>query len=198
MNIIADIAGRYEELMLLLQKMPQGEEIILLGDLNDRGPDSNKVIQWAIDNKIKCVQSNHGQMMINAYNVWKMTGNSWASWEFNRNGGHQTLLSYGGFENIPESHIQYLAKCPMYIETDDLILTHAPLNHQEDPYKELDCWNRVIPIRRSKFQIHGHNSLMETYTDELGDYGMCLDDCFNNRLTGIHWPSKTIYTQDYL
>lgn len=198
MNIIADIAGRYEELILLLDKMPKNERIVLLGDLNDRGPDTNKVIQWAIDNKIECVHSNHGEMMVNAYNAWKLTGNPWASYDFNRNGGHQTVLSYGGFEHIPESHIYYLAKCPLYIETDDLILSHAPLNNQEDPFKEIDVWNRRIPNRRSKFQIHGHNTYFEEYKDEQGVYGMCLDNSGFNELRGIHWPSKQIFTQEYL
>lgn len=203
MNIIADIAGRYEELMLLLEKMPKGEEIILLGDLNDRGPDSDKVIQWAIDNKIRCVKSNHGSMLIDAY--YHTKAGLFLSEQvrlFHMNGGHQTALSYGGLSNIPQSHIDYLDDCPWYIETPDLILSHAPLsNYNDNPFEHLNeefVWNREIPNRRDKFQIHGHNSLMETYTDELGDYGMCLDDCFNNRLTGIHWPSKTIYTQDYL
>lgn len=202
MNIIGDIAGRYDELMLLLHKMPKGEEIILLGDLNDRGPDTKKVIQWAIDNKIRCTKSNHGQMMIDAYNIWLATGNPHGSWEFNMNGGLQTIQSYGGFEFIPKEHIEYLANCEWIIETDDLILTHAPI-HSEYKFTMIPTddffWNRSRPIKRDKYQIHGHNSVHEIYTDESGkEYGMCIDDCLHKNLIGIHWPSQKIYRQDYL
>lgn len=204
MNIIADIAGRYNELMLLLDKMSEGEEIILLGDLNDRGPDTNKVIQWAIDNNIRCVKSNHGDMLIDAYYANKRNVHSRfsESYIFEINGGLQTLQSYGGFEFIPEAHIKYLEDCPWYIETNDLILTHAALsNYNDNPFDYLDkafLWNREYPYRRDKFQIHGHNTYFEEYKDELGLYGMCLDNSGNNELRGIHWPSKTIYTQEYL
>jgi serine/threonine protein phosphatase 1 len=201
MNIIADIAGRYNELMLLLDKMPKDQEIILLGDLNDRGPDSAFVIDWAARNKIRCVKSNHGAMMIEAYELWKATGNPYSSWDFNMNGGYQTLLSYGGFENMPIEHIEYLKNCEWYIETDDLLLSHAPIHSEFKKEMHLTddfYWNRSKPIRRDKFQIHGHNTYFKLYTDELGMFGMCLDDSGNDKLTGIHWPSKDIYTQEYL
>lgn len=202
MNIIADIAGRYEELMLLLDKMPKGERIVLLGDLNDRGPDSNKVIQWAIDNNIECVKSNHGDMLIAAKTFYdKNEPMNLGIQIFLQNGGHQTLTSYGGFDNIPESHIEYLKNCPWYVETDDLILTHAPLIEKPSEQTKFDAeffWNRKDPQRLDKFQIFGHNAWFEEFKDENGPYAICLDNSFNKELTGIHWPSRTIYRQEYL
>jgi hypothetical protein len=201
MNIIGDIAGRFDELMLLIDKMPK-EEIILLGDLNDRGLKTKEVIQWAIDNKIRCVKSNHGQMMIDAYNIWLATGNPHGSWEFNANGGIQTIQSYGGFEFIPKEHIQYLVDCEWFIETDDLILTHAPIHPTFEfgmPLTTDFLWNRENPKPRDKFQIHGHNSILATYMDHSGKkYGMCIDDCFHKNLIGINSETMTLYKQDYL
>lgn len=196
MNIIADIAGRYDELMLLLDKMPKNEDIILLGDLNDRGPDSDKVIQWAIDNNIRCVKSNHGQMLLNAYK-YPEEGRI-----FEINGGDRTLISYGGYNSIPKSHLNYLENCPWYIETEDLILTHAPIhpniNYKKDELNDDFLWNRTIPSKKNKFQIHGHNAYFEEYADKKGIYGLCLDNSAENELRGIHWPSKEIFTQEYL
>jgi len=204
MLIIADIAGRYNELMLLIEKAKADpKDIVLLGDLNDRGPDTNKVIQWAIDNKVKCVKSNHGDMFIRAYEDYK-AGKilSEDTHLFLMNGGHQTLDSYGGFQFVPQEHIDYLKACLWYIETNDLILTHAPL---QGPVNELPpnldedfFWVRRQPTRLDKFQIHGHNTFFEEYKDKDGIYGMCLDNCGENELRAIEWPSRTIYTQEYL
>lgn len=204
LNIIADIAGRYDELQLLLAKMPQGEEVILLGDLHDRGSQSKEVIQWAIDNKIKTVKSNHGDMLIAAYSNHKK-GSSLSEdiYLFEYNGGFQTLVSYGGsYDDIPESHIQYLRDCIPYVKTDDLILTHAPLhpnwNLEDASLMDDFTRSRVKPKRRKQFQIHGHDTYFKEHSDKDGVFAICLDDSGNRKLTGIHWPSRDIFTQDYL
>lgn len=222
MNIIGDIAGRFDELMLLIEKMPKGEDIILLGDLNDRGKDSNKVIQWAIDNKIRCVKSNHGSMLINAYNAYHGTDYHTCgedrsdSYLFEINGGYSTLFSYGGFDNIPKEHIEWLVNLPWYIETDELFLSHGPWREgltleqatdESDIGKSL-LWNRRKPEKRNKFQIHGHNTYIEWYSDKYeldtdgkvkdNTFGLCIDNSGNNQLCGINWPSKHIYIQEYL
>lgn len=43
-NIIADVAGRFDELMELLGKMPAASLTLGVGDLVDRGPKSRQVI----------------------------------------------------------------------------------------------------------------------------------------------------------
>lgn len=205
-NIIGDIAGRYNELMLLLEKMPKDAEVILLGDLNDRGPDSNKVIQWAIDNNIRCVRSNHGDMLIDHYNSEHFASNSLWSGKYTHlnNGGHDTLVSYGGITNVPQEHINWLGNLPYYIQEDGLFLSHAPWHPQltlEDACNTRDrglTWNRRPPCRRDSYQIHGHNTYTTTYTDSEGDFGMCIDNSGNDELLGIHWPSKEIFKQPYL
>lgn len=203
-NIIGDVAGRYKELMLLIEKMPKDSEIILLGDLNDRGPDSDKVIKWCLDNHIRSVHSNHGKMLIDYYNTQANPmhdGNDM----FLINGGYQTMLSYGDITKIPPLHIHYLETRPHYIMENGLFLSHAPwhpdLNIDEACNHETNCllWNRTRPVRRNKiFQIHGHNTYHEVYEDEQGKYGMCIDNSGFKELMGIHWPSMKIYSQAYL
>ena len=64
-NIIGDIAGRFDELMLLLAKMPEADKVILVGDMVDRGPKSKEVIEWAMNNpNVIAIKGNHEDMMV--------------------------------------------------------------------------------------------------------------------------------------
>ena len=151
-NIVGDIAGRYDELMLLLNKMPKADNIILVGDLNDRHIKSRQVIEWAMSTpNVITLHSNHGDFLIELY--YKMlgivTGECYYSTYsvgdlFNKkNGCVATLISYGiehDFEKIsimdlaievikkiPKSHIEWLKTRPIEYIEDNLIVTHAPL-----------------------------------------------------------------------
>ena len=63
-NIISDIAGNYKTLMALLEKMPQDEEIISVGDMVDRGPRSKEVIEFFMNNEnATAIMGNHEHMM---------------------------------------------------------------------------------------------------------------------------------------
>lgn len=92
--VIGDIAGRYNELQLLLTKFPDDLPVILVGDLNDRGKDSNKVIQFCLDNpRVCCTQSNHGSFIVNVFEDNLMTYTNLLLLAIN--GGISTLRSYG-------------------------------------------------------------------------------------------------------
>jgi hypothetical protein len=211
MNIIADVAGHYEALLELIKIMPK-DQIILLGDLNDRGPRSREVIELAMNNQnIKTTHSNHGHMFADF--VLAMTNPNYKPeypiQNFIRNGGLSTLYSYGGTPNhslidmaklVPVAHVEWLLSRPLVIETDDLLLSHAPILAGEElekvlkiPLIEVDSivWNRQIPSKRSKFQIFGHNSHWGLMW--IDSYALCLDASGSGVLTGIHWPSKRIY-----
>jgi len=92
--VIGDIAGRYNELQLLLTKFPDNLPVILVGDLNDRGKDSNKVIQFCINNsRVYCTQSNHGSFIVNVFEDNLMVYRNLSLLAMN--GGLSTLKSYG-------------------------------------------------------------------------------------------------------
>lgn len=215
--VIGDVAGNFKELKLLLRKLPQDADIILAGDLNDRGPDTKEVIQWAIDNKILAVHSNHGDMFTGYYNRHKgiehtafkdFVSKSEEDNIFLVNGGHETLVSYGGIDNVPQEHIDWLMNLPWYIETDDCIITHGPIPKYtinlntvigyDKPYRSTVLWNRESPTRRDKIQIYGHNTYHDIYEDEDGVYAYCIDNCGEDELMAIHYPSMQIYKQGYL
>lgn len=215
MNIIGDIAGRYDELMLLLAQMPKDEPIILVGDLVDRGSQSKEVIEWAMKTpNVTVIKGNHEDMMVDfcldtkiyEEGIWFM------------NGGDKTIQSYGCKlytnkpshiprirEYIPKEHVEWLKNLPHFYKEDGLFISHAPwMDYAENLGDKADLndalWNRYSPKPvQGTFQIYGHNSSMKMFTDWInGDYAICIDDCSKRKLTGIHWPSKQIYQQDYL
>ena len=219
MNIIGDIAGRFNELMALVAIMPK-DEFLFVGDLMDRGPDSKKVIEWVHKNA-KCIKGNHEDMFVDFILRTKIYHRN----DFPNNGGWATLKSYGidlyedtdallerllelfakPYELIPYEHILWLKELPLYYEEDGLLVTHAPLHgcfHSAGQAKiklnaitlfNSPLWNRTPPIGRKNFQIFGHCGTM----CKFGDWAVCIDDSHSKKLTGMSWPSKDIYQVEY-
>jgi len=163
--IIGDIHGCHQKLLELLEKLPADiEQIYSTGDLIDRGPDSDKVVQECIDRNIICVKGNHEDMFIDY-----ITGEGeYDKGIFEMNGGIATLEAYAN-ENkeidIPDEHIEFLVNMPYYIETDDFILTHGGISTSirdtfrdcSEQSKRLVMWNRGgICGSLGKVQVHGH------------------------------------------
>lgn len=187
-NVVGDVAGQYLTLKALLDKMPQGE-LICLGDPNDRGPRSKEVIEYLMLNG-RTVFSNHAHMLVEEWRQQAMPGVSPMFYEpglMYWNGGQATLESYTGKKEggnidkiIPYNHIDWLAKCPMYIEEDNFVMSHAPLHINlslEEAsdlgggfYEHFDhasdfslIWNRKVPDRipkglNGKVNVFGHNA----------------------------------------
>lgn len=217
MNIIGDIAGRYDELMELVSIMPE-DEILLLGDLMDRGPKSRQVIEWAMETpNVKALYGNHEDLMVDFIeNIGKGTTRYGSSIWF-LNGGGLTLESYGAKVGmrlseaaslVPKEHIEWLKSLPVYLKTDDLFASHAPWSklHSWDAVNDMNdfdaslIWNRYEPIERDQFQVFGHNSHwgIRWLGDKDNPWAVCLDDSRNEVLTGMHWPSKEIFQVKYL
>lgn len=213
-NIIGDIAGRFDELLLLLAKMPKADLILSVGDMVDRGPKSKEVLEWFMNTpNTEAIYGNHEDMMLGA-----VTGHATTDW-FN-NGGVQTAMNFivdpdkimhyykDIIENIsvPSEIIDWLKKRPMYYETDDLFVSHAPLtslkNKPTDPYSRdhYFIWNRYAPSKPSeKFMVYGHNGMFKSHKwGDGGEYAICIDNSHTGKLTGMHWPSKEIFKQDFL
>lgn len=204
LNIIADIAGRYNELMKLLAVMPKADKIVLVGDLVDRGPDSKKVVQWAMKGEhegtpVITLKGNHEDMMVasfhDAYPI-----------DHVRNGGGATLKSYGVQfpSDYPESHIKWMNELPIFFKDEEskLFVSHAPWigdklpDDQKGPlgWEHMVIWNRNPPQEiEGWFQVFGHNHRKEKFDD----YAICIDNCAQNVLTGLHWPTKALYEVPY-
>jgi hypothetical protein len=213
MNIIGDIGGEYDALIKLLALMPKAETTVLLGDLNDRGPKSKEVIEFAMSRPdIKVLQSNHGDMFVDFMRsmVEADYEQRYHYLDFVNNGGWTTLESYGYKPGmtpmdivnlVPRAHINWLEDLPKIIETSDLILSHAAVLGGSTvaaavalPLEDNSSvvWNRGRPSRRpNKFQVMGHNS--HWGLKWFSDHAVCIDTSASRTLTGLHWPTRQIY-----
>lgn len=231
--VIGDIHGCPKTLLAILDEIPESvKDIYSVGDLIDRGPDSKQVIQICIDRGIKAVRGNHEDMFIDfLYGI-----KEYDEGIFLENGGSNTVASYGGnsykvkamygneyYSNPPEipvEHHQFLYSMPYYIETDDLIISHAGIHsiydgdHGMGIWSDLNneksktslMWNRMsIGKIGHKLQIFGHTPRQSVEfikawnpLDEKEDLiGINLDTgCGKGGpyalLSGILWPSLKI------
>lgn len=213
MNIISDIAGRYSELIKLIEKMPEDEEgYLFLGDMLDRGNQSPQVIEFARTTpNVKTIRGNHEDMFLDYFDGdYFMKDYDEELWIFH-NGGKATLDSYGkiygydssiGKPKIPKEHLHFIRSLPLYIETDKFLITHAPLYSQFSleracsvpSFETSILWNRGKPIKRDKFQIFGHCGELKKYSD----YAICIDDSWKDKLTGLNTKTMEIFQQPYL
>lgn len=212
MIIIADIAGQLDALERLVAQFPADEEIVLVGDLVDRGPYSAEVVDWAINNpRVTTIMGNHEHMMID---FWEDTGiYDDGVWEMN--GGMATQLSYKrcfGDSSPPGPHLEWLKNLPKYKLVHDksgsVLITHAPIHARLDLQRaeafiesrfnlEMSLlWNRSEPRMQPFFQVFGHNS--HWGLKRFDDWGICIDQSQKGLLTAFHWPTKQVVTEPYL
>ncbi len=217
-NIIGDIAGEYKTLLKLVDKMPEGE-VISVGDMVDRGPQSKEVLDYFMNTpNTRAIMGNHEHMMLDHITKGGFYGSHIWLW----NGGKTTLRSFeptGELQNpVPTKYLEWLAKLPKYIEIDNCLIAHSFIRgyFQKDDLK-VACdlgktvtdkeettiiWNRAEPRRRDEWrlQICGHNSQfgLREWRDEEGLFAICLDDSRQRVLTGLHLETMTIYQEDYV
>jgi serine/threonine protein phosphatase 1 len=209
-NIIGDIAGRFDELMLLLEKMPEADLILSVGDMVDRGHKSPQVLKWFMETEnVEALYGNHEDLMVKGIESGETDYGNWCMWT--QNGGLATLESFGydgsDVPHVDHRIIDWLKKRPMYFQTDDLFVSHAPVTMSleyipQDPYDRdhYFIWNRFEPSHpQEKFMIHGHNGRFRNYKWGDGtEYAICLDNSHKGVLTGIHWPTREIFEQEFL
>ncbi|MEP3227329.1 MAG: metallophosphoesterase family protein [Parasphingorhabdus sp.] len=147
---IGDIHGRNDLLLKLIEKIDADDqqrgkaatEIIFLGDLIDRGPDSAGVIETAMKLKqerghVRFLMGNHEEVYLAA-----AAGSEKATRFFNRIGGKETILSYEisireymDLDNnalaerlpdlIPSHHIEFVKNFENQIVIGDYAFVHA-------------------------------------------------------------------------
>lgn len=140
---VGDLHGRFDllekSIALIEQDSPEGGRFIILGDFVDRGPQSKEIIERLMvgpnDDRWEWVvlQGNHEDIMLQAFR-----NPNCLSW-WMRNGGDQTLMSYG-YKNGDElihplkvdiRHIYWLDCLPVYFEDEHRIFVHAGVPHNE-------------------------------------------------------------------
>lgn len=206
--VISDIHGELGLFEALLEETGYDadlDQLILLGDYIDRGPNSKGVLEKVINLQKEgaiVLRGNHEEMMIKALTTDEER--AWKHWT-DRNGGKQTLESYGFSEDafivkededfvkpalhssILDEHLQFIQSLDYYLEWDDTIFVHAGVHpskkiDETDPYELV--WIRDIfhnEYRGEKTVIFGHTPTRNLHNDETNNsiyYG-------KNRIIGI-------------
>ncbi|QTD41343.1 metallophosphoesterase family protein [Sporosarcina sp. Te-1] len=191
--VISDIHGEitaFTQLLNQIDYQPGIDQLILLGDYIDRGQDSKAVLDKVMllhEEGAIVLKGNHEDMMIKAFTSGEER--PWRHW-VDRNGGNETLRSYGfteeqyavspdiSFERPQlasddlEKHLEFILSLELYKEQDDFIFVHAGVNPE--------------------------TSLHET---EERDF-LWIRDPFHNGYTGEkkvvfgHTPTKYLYKDD--
>jgi len=220
-NIICDVAGQYDTMIALLDKMPKGAYVQGVGDLIDRGPKSKEVIEFFMEHDKNgtggSLLGNHEHLMLDHYGKIKVDdGTSYydpGTWY--NNGGLATLSSFG--EPVPESVLEWVAGLSLIDFFGDVFVAHSFIprhmslaeaclvdtweNRYRDPVNLI--WGREQPqmLPEYSLQVAGHNSQFgyKQFKDEDGkSYAVCLDSTRYKTMTGIHLPSREIYQQPYI
>lgn len=221
--IIGDIAGEFEALLRLVDRVPRTCPIIGVGDLCDRGQHSSSVIAWFMKTeRADSVKGNHEDMMID-YCLHQVKGlpGRYGRGVWLMNGGGFTLRSYEDYREQlpPQDHIDWLAGRKLSLTIDSpkgkCIVTHAAIHRKfslnealffdvgtsaDEPGFEYSLiWNRHEPVQREFFQVFGHNSQwgLKTFEGKDGIWAICIDQSRKKVLTGFHWPTGTIFEEPY-
>jgi serine/threonine protein phosphatase 1 len=133
---VSDIHGCLRTFRKLLEDVVQftrDDQLFLLGDYVDRGPDSKGVLDYIMDlpaqgYKVQCLKGNHEDMLVRASTEPTET----AQWIFN--GGQEALDSFGANDptHIPGRYLEFVKNLDFYIETGNYLLVHAGLNFVTD------------------------------------------------------------------
>lgn len=164
-------------------------EIVFLGDLVDRGPDSRGVIDRVMQGQAAgkpwtVLKGNHDRMFarfVRGGVLHDPRTRTPLSWLHPRMGGITTLASYGLADAnempmpaafhaaraaVPQSHIDFIDQLPLYLERDGLLFVHAgilpgvPLPQQtEDDLVWIRDPFLNDPITHPWLVVHGHTAL---------------------------------------
>lgn len=184
--LIGDIHGRldlFEAMVAAIEDDDASREtldtqVILLGDLVDRGPDSAGVValtrNWQSQRNVRVLAGNHEQMMLDAFKKPEILRH------FLKHGGRETLLSYGLSKKqfsamtleelfaalpqfISQAERDYIAAFEEYIVAGDYLFVHAGIDPSvpiEEQKRSDLLWIRdrflshVGPL--DKVVVHGH------------------------------------------
>lgn len=190
---IGDIHGQLDYLDAALDLVAadggHDAEIVFLGDLVDRGPNSRGVIQRLMDGQAagrnwRVIKGNHDRMFARFVSEAEehderiLSGIGWLN---PRLGGSATLASYGvdivsdtssfrlfteAQSAVPQAHLDYVVNLPLFLEHGELLFVHAgiapglPLQEQTEDDM---VWIRDPFLKYMAphpwLVVHGHTAL---------------------------------------
>lgn len=142
-------------------KPERGDQVILLGDYVDRGPNSRGVIDyllnWPWEAELICLKGNHEMIMEDSV----LSNEHFAYWC--DVGGIETVVSYNAkFDEIPKDHWEFIREGLAYYETKKVIYVHGGVDHKV-PVEQQDrdelSWRRFPNAKKhhsGKLVVCGH------------------------------------------
>jgi serine/threonine protein phosphatase 1 len=178
--------GPFDDLLAFVQPTAD-DQLILLGDYVDRGPDSRGVLERILELRsrrpVVCLRGNHEIMMLEAWKGGREDKKMWLSV-----GGVQCLGSYGlvpgrsgTFDDIPASHWHFLENDLLpYHETERFIFVHAGLSYGLEMAEQSDntlYWEFLgteMKHQSGKTAIVGH-STQKSGVPKVVPGAVCID-----------------------
>jgi len=196
MIIISDPHGCYNTFRRLLRKCPD-EQLVLAGDLIDRGPDSKSMVDFAIQNNIPTVCGNHEDLCVSHHADFKH------KCDYDRdlwlyNGGNYTLASYPK-RKVDPAHLNWMKELPLFLRFGDLLVSHTGHGTASSRMSALWCRDFQFP-KDGLFRVFGHTPHKEPYSGTnytCIDTGCAYTDRGYGKLTAFLWPQMTVIQQDY-
>ena len=179
--VVGDVHGFFQSMNELCARLNlrDGDWVVFLGDLIDRGPNSFGVAHDVMHHPHYCtVRGNHEDMMVRQFTMEKLRTPDLDVMLWMRNGGNTTVASYmdsvrneagemdeGALERVAAEHTAWMANLPTHLVLDRWRLVHAgyspdaPLDEQRD---EDLLWIRgafhhaVAPVDDKRTIVFGH------------------------------------------
>lgn len=213
---IGDIHGRLDLLDQLLFRIEADErarggartQLIFLGDLVDRGPDSAGVVQRCLElqqsgRAVRFLMGNHEEVFLKA-----LRGSQEALRFFVKIGGRATILSYGFseqeygaldyddllpalIERVPSAHVEFLDSFEDRIAVGDYLFVHAGIRPRVPVEEQTGGdlrWirNEFLDFRGSHgaIVVHGH-TICDEVEERQNRIGIDTGAFASGRLTAL-------------
>ncbi len=162
---LTDIHGCVRTFKALVQQLAlqQTDELYILGDMVNKGPDSKGVIDFILGLEQQChtycLRGNHDQLLLDATKKNAKASSLTATEK------KLLLQSFGitALGELPKKYKKFLKRLPYYIELPDYMLVHAGFDFTKENIFENK--NAMLNIRKYKIDwrrlhnkrlLHGH------------------------------------------
>ncbi|MBC6610511.1 serine/threonine protein phosphatase [Hymenobacter sp. BT507] len=167
--VTTDIHGCAVTLRHLIEdtlRLRPTDELYLLGDYVNKGPDSRGVLDYLMQlpqrgYQVLCLRGNHDQNLLDA-----AAGQGSIAWA-NDPDYNLTLQSFGVTQprDIPPKYLSWLAALPYHHNLPDFTLVHAGFDFRQPPEKMWTDYHTMMTIKQFTFDasrmqgrrlLHGH------------------------------------------
>ncbi|MEJ8757498.1 metallophosphoesterase [Pontibacter sp. H259] len=164
---LTDVHGCSQTLKALVLdqlRLQKPDELYILGDLVNKGPDSKGVIDFIVHLQkqhynVQCLRGNHDQMLLKA----AIKGESALTLTAQEIELVLESFAIRDFEHLPSKYKSFLKELPYYLELPDYFLVHAGFDFkQSDIFKDKDAMLNIRGYKpntaklKGKRLLHGH------------------------------------------